>query len=88
VGDPFFILKLVRAVRYPIYSQLSNDIIPSEVRATTISLLSILDSVCDLIVFGVISIIAIKGLTGILIGCAILAFIGTILPIKAVKERF
>jgi MFS family permease len=83
----FFILKFVRAIRYPVYSQLSNDIIPSEVRATTISLLSILDSVCDLIVFGVISTIAIKGLTGILIGCAVLALIGTLLPFKAVKSK-
>lgn len=83
----FFILKLVRSVRYPIYSQLSNDIIPSEVRATTISLLSILDSVCDLIVFGIISAIAIKGLIGIFIGCATLALIGTLLPIKTIKTK-
>jgi hypothetical protein len=82
----FVILRLVRAVRYPIYSQLSNDIIPSEVRATTISLLSILDSVCDLLLFGILSGIASKGITGIFIGCAIMALVGTLLPIKAVKK--
>ncbi|WP_426892972.1 hypothetical protein [Rossellomorea aquimaris] len=37
------VLKLVSAIRYPVYSHLSNEIIPSNVRATTISLLSILD---------------------------------------------
>lgn len=79
----FFLLRFVRSIRYPIYSQLSNDIIPSEVRATTISLLSILDSVLDLIVFGLLSFVAIKGVPTILLGCAIVAMIGTILPIKA-----
>ncbi|MBS4175622.1 MFS transporter [Bacillus sp. FJAT-49736] len=83
----FFVLKFVRAIRYPIYSQLSNDIIPSEVRATTISLLSILDSICDLVVFGIISAVALKGISSIFVGCAILALIGTLLPIKMVKTR-
>ncbi|GIN87949.1 MFS transporter [Heyndrickxia sporothermodurans] len=78
----FFVLRFVRAVRYPIYSQLSNDRIPSEVRATTISLLSILDSVFDLIVFGTLSIIASKGIIFIFIVCAIVATIGTLIPIK------
>jgi MFS family permease len=84
----FVILRLVRAVRYPIYSQPSNDIIPSEVRATTISLLSILDSVCDLLLFGILSAIASKGITGIFIGCAIMALVGTLLPIKVVKKEY
>jgi hypothetical protein len=47
----FFVLRWVRAVRYPIYSQLSNDWIPSHVLATTISLLSTVDSVADLVIF-------------------------------------
>ncbi|WP_171050789.1 MFS transporter [Bacillus sp. BHET2] len=78
----FFMLRLVRAIRYPIYSQLSNDLIPSGIRATTISLLSIVDSVLDLVVFGVLSTIALKGYSSILIGCALIALIGTLLPIR------
>lgn len=83
----FFLLRLVRAIRYPIYSQLSNDLIPSGVRATTISLLSIVDSGLDLVVFGVLSTIALNGYSYVLIGCAIIALVGTLLPIRPVKTE-
>ncbi|MBO1580667.1 MFS transporter [Bacillus sp. XF8] len=82
----FIILRFVRAIRYPIYSQLSNDIIPSHVRATTISLLSVLDSVLDLIIFGTLSLLAVYGLPVMFIGCAIIALIGFCLPIKGIRE--
>jgi len=83
----FFLLRWVRAVRYPIYSQLSNDLIPSNIRATTISLLSIIDSGMDLLVFGFLSYIAISGYTYILLSCSIIALIGTLLPIRKWKEK-
>ncbi|WP_064093248.1 MFS transporter [Rossellomorea aquimaris] len=83
----FFVLRLVRALRYPIYSQLSNDLIPSKVRATTISLLSIVDSGLDLIVFGLLSTIALTGYSNVLIGCSLIALIGTLLPIRALKKQ-
>jgi MFS family permease len=83
----FFLLRLVRSIRYPIYSQLSNDLIPSGIRATTISLLSIVDSVLDLVVFGVLSTIALKGYPAVLIGCSFIALLGTLLPIKPVKTK-
>ncbi|MGG2065566.1 MFS transporter [Bacillus sp. S14(2024)] len=82
----FFILRFVRAIRYPIYSQLSNDIIPSHVRATTISLLSILDSILDLAIFGTLSFLAVHTLPFVFAGCACIACIGTFLPIKSVKK--
>ncbi|MEI4828315.1 MFS transporter [Bacillus sp. FJAT-53711] len=82
----FFILRFVRAIRYPIYSQLSNDIIPSHVRATTISLLSILDSILDLAIFGTLSFLAVNALPFVFAGCACIACIGTFLPIKSVKK--
>ncbi|MGG0277678.1 MFS transporter [Bacillus rhizoplanae] len=81
----FFILRFVRAIRYPIYSQLSNDIIPSHVRATTISLLSILDSILDLAIFGTLSFLAVNALPFVFAGCAGIACIGTFLPINGVK---
>ncbi|MGG0188586.1 MFS transporter [Bacillus rhizoplanae] len=81
----FFILRFVRAIRYPIYSQLSNDIIPSHVRATTISLLSILDSILDLAIFGTLSFLAVNALPFVFAGCACIACIGTFLPINGVK---
>ncbi|WP_169525115.1 MFS transporter [Pseudalkalibacillus hwajinpoensis] len=75
-------LRWVGAIRYPIYSQLSNNMIPTYVRATTISLLSILDSLFDLIVFIVLIGFAREGTQGILIGAACIAMIGSFLPIK------
>jgi MFS family permease len=83
----FFLLRFIRAIRYPIYSQLSNDLIPSHVRATTISLLSVLDSLLDLVIFGVLSFVAINGLPIVLFSCAVIACIGTLLPIKSAKEK-
>ncbi len=80
-----FLLKLVSAIRYPVYSQLSNDIIPSNVRATTISLLSILDSCFDLLVFTSIGLIAVNGFTPMFIGCAIIALVGVLIPITPKK---
>ncbi|EDL66207.1 MFS transporter [Bacillus sp. SG-1] len=86
VVGAFFVLKYVRAIRYPIYSQLSNDIIPSGIRATTISLLSIVDSALDLLVFGILSIVALNGYEAVLFGSAAIALIGTLLPIRKVKK--
>ncbi|WP_409250927.1 MFS transporter [Bacillus sp. SCS-153A] len=83
----FFALKYVRAIRYPIYSQLSNDLIPSGIRATTISLLSIVDSALDLLVFGVLSIVALNGYEAVLFGSAAIAFFGTLLPIRKMKKE-
>jgi|GEM_PF-696910 len=83
----FFLLRFGQATRYPIYSQLSNDLIPSSVRATTISLLSVLDSAADLIVFGVLAIIAVKGLTDILLVSACVALIGMLFPIQRLRQN-
>ncbi|MBW3114400.1 MFS transporter [Bacillus sp. MCCB 382] len=83
----FFLLRLVRAIRYPIYSQLSNDLIPSGIRATTISLLSIVDSCLDLVVFGLLSTIALKGYSTVLIGCSFIALLGTLLPLTPVRAK-
>ena len=80
-------LRWVGAIRYPIYSQLSNNMIPTHVRATTISLLSILDSLFDLIVFLLLMGFAREGIPGILIGAACIAMIGSFLPIQDKSHR-
>jgi MFS family permease len=83
----FFLLRFIRAIRYPIYSQLSNDLIPSHVRATTISLLAVLDSLLDLAIFGILSFVVVNGLPFVLFFCAVIACTGTLLPIKSAKEK-
>ncbi|WP_223702394.1 MFS transporter [Sutcliffiella deserti] len=78
----FFVLRLGQAIRGPIYSQLKNDQIPSNVRATTLSLISVLDSAFDLLLFGLLSIVAVKGVSGILLASSFIALIGTLTPLK------
>ncbi|MDP4549905.1 hypothetical protein Q9251_03315 [Alkalihalobacillus macyae] len=80
-------MEWIGAIRYPIYSQLSNNMIPTHVRATTISLLSILDSLFDLIVFLLLFGFAREGISGILIGALCLAMIGSFLPIQDKSHR-
>ncbi|WP_108671516.1 MFS transporter [Peribacillus acanthi] len=82
----FLVLRFVSAIRYPIYSQIQNDLIPSHVRATTISLLSVLDSICDLIIFGSLSGIAVFGLSPIFMVCGIIAILASFIPIRKAKE--
>ncbi|WP_404451826.1 MFS transporter [Virgibacillus necropolis] len=81
------ILRFVQTVRYPVYAQLANDIIPSHVRATTISLLSIIDSVCDLIIFGSVAGIAVYGFEKIFLVSAAIALVGVLLPIRPVNKK-
>ncbi|WP_010631811.1 MFS transporter [Sporolactobacillus vineae] len=83
----FFLLKIVQVIRYPIYSQISNDYIPSGVRATTISLLSIVDSCCDLAVFLLLMpITSENSLSSVFLGCAVIVLAGTLLPIRPINS--
>jgi MFS family permease len=83
----FILLRIVQVIRYPIYSQISNDYIPSQVRATTISLLSIVDSCCDLAVFLTLSFVAAgHSMQWIFLGAAAVALVGMLLPIRPLKE--
>ncbi len=81
------LLRFIQTVRYPIYSQLANDIIPSQVRATTISLLSIVDSICDIIIFSSVAGVAILGFEKLFLASAAIALIGSLLPIKSVSNN-
>ncbi len=81
-GAVFFGLRLLRAVRDPVYSQLTNDWIPSGSRATTLSLLSIIDSVLDLAIFGMLSGLADRGLSTVFLAAAAIALIGAVIPVK------
>ncbi|MCO7175821.1 MFS transporter [Sporolactobacillus kofuensis] len=83
----FILLRIVQVIRYPIYSQISNDYIPSQVRATTISLLSIVDSCCDLAVFLTLSFVAVgNSMQWIFLGAAAIALLGVLLPIRPINE--
>jgi MFS family permease len=83
----FFFIRFSQTMRDPIYSQLKNDLIPSHIRATTLSLISVLDSAFDLVVFGILSSISFAGLDGILYACSAIALIGTLMPIRKMNEN-
>ncbi|HET7580815.1 MAG TPA: MFS transporter [Bacillales bacterium] len=83
----FFIVKMTQAVRFPIYSHLSNAYIDSGSRATTISLLSILDSVMDIVIFSTLSLTAGFGLGTIFLGCSLVVFAGLLFPVREARTN-
>lgn len=84
----FLILRLSRAVRMPLYSQLTNDHIPSESRATTLSLLSIADSLFDVIFLVTFAGIAVAADRYALVfaACAGIVLLGTLIPVREAKK--
>lgn len=82
----FFVVKMTQAVRFPIYSHLSNAYITSGSRATTISLLSIMDSVMDIVILSTLALTAAFGLPTIFLGCALVVFAGLLFPVKEAKK--
>lgn len=85
VSAVFIIIRTVRYIRFPIYSQLSNDYIPSQSRATTLSLLSIADSGFDLLFLTVFAGVATLGLPLVFIGSGVFCLIGMLFPIREAK---
>jgi hypothetical protein len=81
----FFLIKTSNALRYPLFSQIKNEYIPSKSRSTTLSLLSMIDSAFDVLIFASIGFIANIGLTAIFIGCSVVVFLGLLFPVK-IKE--
>lgn len=82
----FFLVRQARTIRWPVYSHLQNQYIPSGSRATTLSLLSVLDSFFDLlIVLPLATTTAGLGLTAILGGCALVVLLGLLLPAREAR---
>ncbi|MBI4140619.1 MFS transporter [Candidatus Woesearchaeota archaeon] len=82
----FFVLKLCNQMRYPVISQIKNEHIPSGSRATTLSLLSMIDSFFDVIVFTSLGFISNNGLNYVFLGSALVVFIGLLFPVR-LKSR-
>ena len=83
----FYSIKLFGLIRLPIFSQIKNDYIPSGSRATTLSLMSMVDSMFDVIILISLSTIANIGLSTIFLGCIIIILLGIISPVKLFKKR-
>lgn len=75
-------IRAARSIRWPIYSNLANQYISSGSRATTLSMLSILDSVFDVILVGSMTIVSQWGITEIFWGCAAISILGSLFPVR------
>lgn len=78
----FFVIKLCNQVRYPVMSQIKNEHIPSGSRATTLSLLSMIDSFFDVLVFASLGVISNLGLSYVFLGSAVVVFVGLLFPVR------
>ncbi len=83
----FYSIKLFGLIRLPVFSQIKNDYIPSGSRATTLSLMSMIDSMFDVIILISLSTIANIGLSTIYLGCVIIIVLGIISPVKLYTKR-
>lgn len=79
----FFLLRFSRTIRWPIYSHMQNEYIPSGSRATTLSLLSVFDSIFDLLIVLPLAVITAPfGRGMIFLSCAAFMFVGLLFPVK------
>jgi len=80
------LVRVARSVRNPITIHLYNEYLPSGSRATALSLLSVLDSVFDLILIVSLASIAAWGIYAIYMGLAALALVGLLFPVRRKGE--
>lgn len=83
----FFVLRLSNVIRYPLFTQIKNDYIPSGSRATTLSLLSMIDSFFDVLVFSSLAFFADFGLPVIFLGSAFVVLVGLMFPVKFARKH-
>ena len=82
----FFIIKISLWLRYPVFSHIKNRYIPSKSRATSLSLLSMIDSAFDVLILGTLGLISKLGMNTIFMGCAIIALMGMGFPVHIKKD--
>jgi hypothetical protein len=74
-------------VRWPIWFQLQGDYIPDESRATTVSLLSIVDSFFDLAILLALREASSDQMGPVFIGCAVVVALGLFFPVRERKQQ-
>lgn len=73
---------LPMSIRWPIYNSVQNQFIPDSVRATTFSLLSIFDSLLDILVLGIISFYTTDYLLVVFGACLVITTIGLLFAFR------
>ena len=82
----FFAVKIFFWLRYPLFQQIKNDYIPSNSRATTLSLLSMVDSTFDVVILGTLGLISGYGIQNVFLVCGIIVIIGLLFPVRVKVE--
>ena len=82
----FFCVKIFFWLRYPLFQQIKNDYIPSNSRATTLSLLSMADSTFDVIILGTLGALSGYGIQNVFFVCGIIVLIGLLFPVRIKEE--
>lgn len=81
-----FSLRGANALRNPAISELTNSMLPSEGRSTALSMLQLLDSLCDLIVVPVIALLANQGLPWVFVGAVVTILVGSLFRLPTAAE--
>lgn len=79
-------IRAARSIRWPISSNIGNQYISTGSRATTLSMLSILDSVFDVIFIGSLAVVSKWGISDIFWGCAVISLLGILFPVRKKKN--
>lgn len=82
-----FLVAVPMCVRWPIWFQLQGDYIPDESRATTISLLSIIDSFFDVAILLALREASSDQMGPVFIGCAVVVALGLFFPVRERKPQ-
>jgi MFS family permease len=82
----FFLVRAGRTIRNPILGQMQNEHIPSGSRSTALSLLSVLDSLADVVVVPLMALLAGFGLPAIFTACAGVVAVGLLLPVREARS--
>lgn len=82
----YLLIKLCWVFRFPLFSQLKNDHIRSENRATVLSILSMVDSLFDLLILGTLSYLAAWPIERLFIVCVSVAVLGMLIPLRPARK--
>lgn len=81
-----YTLRGANALRNPALSELTNAMVPSEGRSTTLSMIQLLDSVCDLVVVPLMALLANLGLPWLFVGTAVTILVGSLFRLPTAAE--
>ena len=80
------LVRVARQIRWPLLNGIGNEYISAS-RATTLSLLSILDSFFDVVFVSAVAVFAAWGIHEVYWGCVAIAILGSLLPVRRANKE-